>query len=254
VVVWVGNASGAATNQVSGAGGAGPIFFDVMKRAMRDLGARAPVVDGALLEETEVCALSGEKPGGACPDRVERRFARGMSPMVTCSMHRHAKARSAPAGEPSFACGGAGTIVVLPDVYARFLGERPLGAPGLDAHGTPWFLRSKVPGCAAASGEASVAASTELGPRVVLVKPHGGAIFHADEAPASADVVEVIASTEGMPDSTALEVLIDGEVRASLAPPYRGLVPITRGDHAVEVRPRDARVMGRVARAEISVR
>ena len=256
VVVWVGNATGAATNQVSGAGGAGPIFFDVMKRAMRDLGARAPVVEGALLEEAEVCALSGEKPGQACPDRVERRFARGMSPVVTCSMHRHARVRSAPSGEPPVACSAgadAGTIVVLPDVYARFLGERTLGAPGLDAHGTRWFLRSRVPGCTAA-GEASVAASTELGPRVVLVKPHAGAIFHADEAPASADVVEVIASTEGMPEGAPLEVLIDGEVRASLAPPYRGLVPITRGDHAVEVRPRDARVLGRVARAEISVR
>jgi hypothetical protein len=57
-----------------------------------------------------------------------------------------------------------------------------------------------------------------------------------------------------MPDATALEVLVDGQVRASLAPPYKGLVAITRGEHYVEVRPRDAKVMGRVARAEISVR
>ena len=93
-----------------------------------------------------------------------------------------------------------------------------------------------------------------MGPHVVLVKPRGGSVFHADEAPASADVVEVIAATEGMPEATALDVLVDGELRASLAPPYRGLVPITRGDHAVEVRPRDVSVVGRVARAEISVR
>jgi penicillin-binding protein 1C len=258
VVVWVGNASGAATNKMTGAVAAGPVFFDVMKRAMRDVGSRGMLVDASLVEETEVCALSGERPGDACPDRVQRRFARGMSPMDTCVMHRHARARNAPPGEPPIACSAEihdGTIVVLPDVYARFLGERPLGAPGVDAHGTRWFLGSSVPGCALprpATGARAMLA--EVGPRVVLVKPHGGAVFHADEAPASADVVEVIAATEGMPAATALDVLVDGELRASLAPPYRALVPITRGDHAVEVRPRDAKVMGRVARAEISVR
>ena len=173
--------------------------------------------------------------------------------MDTCRMHRHASARVAAAGEPPVACTAetrAATIVVLPDVFGRFLGERALGAPGLDAHGTPWFLASRVPGCGAGAG----AAFGEVGPRVLLVKPRGGAVFHADEAPVSADVVEVIAATEGMPDGTALDVLVDGEVRASMALPYRALVPITRGEHAVEVRPRDAKVTGRVARAEISVR
>ena len=258
VVVWVGNASGVATNKVTGALGAGPVFFDVMKRAMRDVGARNALIDAALVEEAEVCALSGERPGDACPDRVQRRFARGKSPAAPCSMHRHARARAAPSGEPPFTCtaeSGDRTIVVLPDVYARFLGERPPGAPGVDAHGTGWFLGSRVPGCAAAiAGAGAGAMLAEVGPRVVLVKPRRGAVFHADEAPVSADVVEVIATTEGMPDATALDVLVDGELRASLAPPYRALVPITRGDHALEVRPRDARVMGRVARAEISVR
>ncbi|HSO34118.1 MAG TPA: penicillin-binding protein 1C [Labilithrix sp.] len=263
VVVWVGNASGVATNQVTGASGAGPLFFDVMKRAMRDVPARAPLFDAALVEEAEVCALSGERPGDACPDRVVRRFARAMSPLVTCTMHRHARPRAAPNGEPPFVCSSEASgpsIVVLPDVYTRFLGERPLGAPGLDAHGTRWFLGARVPGCAAAAGTRQTATPPggatfeESGPRVVLVKPHRGAVLHADESPASADVVEVVAVTEGLPEATALEVLIDGEVRASLAPPYRGLVPITRGEHALEVRPRDARVAGRVARADISVR
>jgi penicillin-binding protein 1C len=253
VVVWVGNASGAPTNRVTGASGAGPIFFDVMRRAMRDVGSRAALADAALTEESAVCALSGERPGDACPDRVERRFARGHVPDGTCKMHRHARARLAAPGDVPFACAATGdkTIVVLPEAYGRFLGERAPGAPGMDAHGLGWFLESKVPGC---ESESASPAAGPGGPRVVLVRPHPGAVFHADEAPVGADVFEVVAATEGMPDATALEVLVDGQVRASLAPPYKGLVAITRGEHYVEVRPRDAKVMGRVARAEISVR
>jgi penicillin-binding protein 1C len=254
VVVWVGNASGTATDRVTGSAGAGPIFFDVMKRAMQDVPSRGPLADPASTEESEVCALSGDRPGDACPDRVQRRFARGRGPAGTCMMHRHADA------QPALACaaGGTRTIVVLPDTYARFLGERPAGAPGLDAHGFGWFLASKVPGCADGAGAGTFASAAGLesgpGPRVVLVRPHSGAVFHADEAPASADVFEVVATTEGMPDATPLEVLVDGEVRASLAPPYKGKVPITRGEHSIEVRPRDAKTQARVAKAEILVR
>jgi penicillin-binding protein 1C len=234
VVVWVGNASGAPTDKVTGASGAGPIFFDVMKRAMRDVGSRGALADPALTEEAEVCALSGERPSESCPDRVTRRFARGRAPGTPCNMHRHV---------------GARTVVALPDVYARFLGERAEGAPGMDPHGMGWFLCSKLPGCEAAERRAEVGE-----PRVVLVRPRSGAVFHADEAPVSADAFEVVAATEGIPAGAPLEVLVDGEVKASLAPPYKGLVPITRGDHFVEVRPRDVKVPGRVARAEISVR
>jgi penicillin-binding protein 1C len=251
----VGNANGAVTNHVTGASGAGPIFFDVMKRAMESVGSRGAVVDASTLEEAEVCPLSGERPGSACADHVTRRFARGMSPTVTCTMHRHATPRAAPAGAAPFACSEVPqgpVIVVLPDTFTRFLGERAPGAPGLDAHGTQWFLASSVPGCALAAPTTSFL--QETGPRVVLVQPHSGATFHADEAPPSADVVEVVATTEGLPSATALEVLVDGKVTLSLAPPYKGLVPITRGEHSVEVRPRDARLIGRVARAEISVR
>ncbi|MDB4947196.1 MAG: Multimodular transpeptidase-transglycosylase [Labilithrix sp.] len=255
VVVWVGNASGAPTSKLTGATGAGPVFFDVMKRAMRDVPSRAPLFDAALTEEAEVCALSGDAPGPDCADHVTRRFAKGHAPASTCRLHRRASPRVAPTGEPPLACNDHGErrIVVLPEPYARFLGERPLGAPGLDPHGLGWFLASQVPGCTTYEGGA--AATTELGPRVVLVKPRGGAVFHADEAPAGADAVEVVAATEGLPARTPLDVLVDGQLRASLLPPYRALVPITRGDHALEVRPprRQAARSGRPGRDQRSL-
>jgi len=279
VVVWVGNASGASTDRLTGASGAGPVFFDVMKRAMRDVGTRKALVARDLLEEAEVCPLSGEAPGEACPDRVTRRFARGRSPTHACSMHRHAGPRARTrdftgrsedrkdlrdaaatgTGDPQIACVSRQsplrdrTIVVLPDVYARFLGERAPGAPGLDAHGMGWFLASRTPGCSEGVDLAADAREARDA-RVVLVKPRPGAVLHVDAVPSSADAFEVVASTEGLPADIRLDVLVDGELRTSLTPPYRAMVPVAIGEHAVEVRPSDPRVRGRLARAGILVR
>ena len=255
VVVWVGNPSGAPTNRLTGASGAGPVFFDVMKRAMRDVVPRGALFDPDRLEVAEVCPLSGELPSRWCPDRVERRFARGRAPGAPCAMHRHDDRANR-------------TFVALPPAYARFLAQRAEGAPGLDAHGLPWRLdlaATAAPPTAAAThaadkaDKADTADTAQAGvgvgePRVVLVKPRSGAVFHADEAPASADAVEVEAEAANLPRSAVLEVLVDGVARATLSAPYRALVPITRGDHLVEVRPRDAFVRGRVARAEVTVR
>ncbi|MBX3187695.1 MAG: penicillin-binding protein 1C [Labilithrix sp.] len=245
VVVWVGNPSGAPTSKLTGAAGAGPIFFDVMKRAMRDVGSRAALADVALTEETEVCALSGHLPGDACPDRVSRKFARGRLPGNVCNLHRHARDGRC-VGEER-----APVAVVLPAAFDRFLAERAPGAPGLDPHGLPWLAASRMTACAAEGAEAK---TTSGEPRVVLVKPRPGAIFHADDVRSDSDVLEVVATTEGLPDGSTLEILVDGDARASLRPPYKGIVAIARGEHTIEVRPKEAAVMGRVARADIIVR
>jgi penicillin-binding protein 1C len=240
VVVWVGNPSGAPTNRLTGASGAGPVFFDVMKRAMRDVVPRGALFDRDATEVVEVCPLSGDLPTKLCPDRVERRFARGKGPSATCAMHRHD-------GEKNR------TVVALPAPYARFLAERAPGAPGMDAHGLPWILDTSPSASSAVAGDATTNGAGAGEPRVVLVKPRAGAVFRADEAPASADAFEVVAEAENLPRAVTLEVLVDGEPRAALPPPYRALVPITRGDHLVEVRPRDPSIRGRVARAEFTV-
>ncbi len=252
VVVWVGNASGAPTLRLTGAAGAGPLFFDVMRRAMRDVASRAPLFDASLLEEAEVCPLSGERAGLACPDRVRRNFARGKVPVATCSVHRHARVHPAREGEPRVMCDPSGplTIVVLPEVYARFLGGRPTGAPGADPHGYPWFLSSRVAGCEA---------SPESMPRVVLVSPRSGSVFQADEREGEpgrpgSDVVHVVAELHGLPDRTPLDVLVDGAVVSRLAGAHEALVPIGRGDHDIEVRPSDGRVSALLGRAQIRVR
>src|SRR6185503_17177459 len=84
VAVWVGNADGSATRGVTGAGGAGPLFADVMRRAMLDVSSRAPLFHRDLLEPVEVCALSGLRPGAQCPDRVMQRFVPDHAPTTGC--------------------------------------------------------------------------------------------------------------------------------------------------------------------------
>jgi penicillin-binding protein 1C len=179
VVVWAGNADGSPTQKLTGAAGAGPLFFDVMKRAMADVAARAPLWDPALLEEAEVCPLSGHRPGPACPDHVKRMFPRGHAPAQRCTVHQFvstATASAAPSAGPSAAASagarpgtGAGSgasaspsapaslrcdprgrerAVLLPDVFGPWLAARPAGAPGADARGLPWYLASSVSGCA----------------------------------------------------------------------------------------------------------
>lgn len=278
VVVWSGNARGAPTAKLTGGSGAGPVFTDVMRRAMRDVAGPAPLFDAALLEEAEVCPLSGEAPTATCPDRVTRRFALGRTPRSACGMHRHARStptvasstaerarpRDVDGGLPPPASCTSGatrwdrTIVALPDSYARFLADLPRGAPGRDGRGLGWYLASSIPACAEGAVDEAIAT---VEPRVVLVNPRPGAVFRTDDTPASAgrgaassDAFELRASTEGMARDVTLEVLVDGEARATLVPPYRAFVPIGPGDHAVEVRPRDPKVRGRVARAEIHVR
>ncbi len=245
VVVWTGNADGAPTNHLSGGTGAGPLFTDVMARAMRDVASRAPLVDASLLEEADVCPLSGLRRGPACVDHVHRRFAKGHAPDVACGLHVHATRRAPPAGEPPFSCDASGgeSIVVLPSPFDAWLATLPSGAPGADPRGLPWFAASKVSGCGSAIAGP---------PRIVVLAPLDGAALEAGDH--TNDAVDVRAQTFGLPATTKLEVVVDGRVVSALDAPYRGRVPVTRGDHLVEVRPADGRVAARLGRASIRVR
>jgi len=248
VVVWTGNADGSATLRLTGGVAAGPLFTDVMKRAMRDVKERAPLYDASLLEEVEVCPLSGQRPGPACTDHVHRLFPRGHAPDQMCTVHALASSRTAPADEPAFHCDPAGVrrIVLLPSSFTRWLGERPLGALGADARGTPWFLAGSVPDCAPAGAE---------DPRIVVLAPRDGSVVPADRAQGfTHDALDVAVETRGLPPHEPLEVVIDGRLAMPLPAPYRARVPIARGDHLVEVRPADGHRAALLGRASVSVR
>ena len=252
VVVWVGNADGHATHKLTGAVGAGPIFFDAMSRAMRDVTSREPLVASGLLDEVEVCPLSGLRASHVCPGRVRRRFPHGHTPDHTCAVHQLAAPRAvASPAEAPFRCdaGGTRSVVVLPNTYRGWLAARPIGAPGADVHGLPWLLASQVPGCVATD----TAGDDE--PRIVVLAPRDGSVIVADATSASArDAVDVAVETRGLPAAEPLEVVVDGRLATRLETPYRGRIEIGPGDHTVLVRPADGRRAALLGRAQISVR
>jgi penicillin-binding protein 1C len=235
VVVWAGNASGAATQGLTGAVGAGPLFFDVMKRAMRDVPARAALYDASLLEQVEVCPLSGRRAGPACSTHVSRRVPKGQAREGTCSLHRFATGARCDAH-------GKERVVVLPEVYGHFLDMHPPGAPGMDPFGVPWHLASRMEGCD----------GTPDDPRIVVLAPRDGTVVPFD--PNARDVVDLDVETHGLPPSEPLEVVVDGRVALRLDAPYRARIPVSRGDHAFEVRPADARRPAMLGRVSVSVR
>lgn len=233
VAVWIGNADGRAMHELTGAGGAGPLFADVMRRAMRDVPTRAPLYDPERLAAVEVCALSGQRPGPACEHTVTRRLPASHVPDEPCSLHVHARRASATGpgderalGAPPFTCDPAGDVVVavLPAAYTSWLDERPLGAPGLDPHGTPWLAAERVAGCAP-PGRRAVLAITE---------PSEGAVIWSG---LEDDAVELRAELQGSTvDAGPVELVVDGEVVARSEWPYEALVELPRGDHEVHAR------------------
>ncbi|MCX4244786.1 penicillin-binding protein 1C [Paraliomyxa miuraensis] len=233
VAVWLGNADNGPMHEVTGAGGAGPLFADVMRRAMRDVPTRAPLFDPGLLEPVEVCALSGHRPGPACEHTVTRRLARGNVPDEPCPFHVHARTQAVRTASASpFVCDPEGPeiVAVFPEPYTSWLDERTAGAPGHDPWGTPWLASERVPGCAS-EGER---------PGLAMVEPADGAVLWAGH---ESDAVELRAELQGTgrdPQELApqIELIVDGEVVATTKWPYRALVRLAPGDHEVHARVR----------------
>jgi penicillin-binding protein 1C len=235
VAVWIGNADAGPMHEVTGAGGAGPLFADVMRRAMRDVPTRAPLFDATLLEPVEVCALSGHVPGPACPHTVTRRSPASSEPDdEPCSLHVHARfAQNTPthaqglATRP-FTCDPEGdtVIAVLPAEYTAWLDERPVGAPGLDPYGTPWLAAERVPGCMPQGQR----------PTLVITEPTDGTVIWTgredDGVPLRAEI------RGGTREATTfhVEFVVDGEPVAHTGSPYDMLVDLPRGDHVVRAR------------------
>ncbi|EYF08343.1 penicillin-binding protein 1C [Chondromyces apiculatus] len=251
VAVWLGNPDGSPTRALTGASGAGPLFADVMKRAMADVSTRAPLWEASLLQEATVCPLSGALPGPDCPDRATRRFAHDHLPHETCSFH--VRAQATPAG-PRVSPTGVQVIVALPETYAGWLSSRPRGAPGQDPMGLPWYARGEV------GGAAAVAAATHTAvPELRLDSPAPGTVFvRSQRSDADAQVVHLAASLAGEASAgsrvSEVEFVVDGVVAARSRPPFRAALPATPGDHLVLVRPTNPTLPVQSALTRFSVR
>jgi penicillin-binding protein 1C len=247
-VVWVGNADGSPTRELLGSSGAGPLFADIMRRAMRDVPSRAPLWDEGVLVAAEVCPLSGKLPGPACTDHVARRFARGREPGDSCDVHVKASRRpDASPGEPPFRCdpSGAHSIAVFPDVFSEWLASLPLGAEGRDSAGILYFSRSRVPGCSEATGGV---------PELRVDRPEPGSVFSLSPFDREEHQMIELSASLSAGGGFPVEFVVDGEVVARSAYPYRARIPARPGDHEVVARPADPSLSIRIKSSRFSVR
>ena len=90
--VWVGNFDGRANPAFVGREAAAPLFFGMADAlAAREPGLASPWAVPAPelnVRRVDVCALSGQLPGPACPHRVPTWFIPGVSPIRPCELHR----------------------------------------------------------------------------------------------------------------------------------------------------------------------
>jgi penicillin-binding protein 1C len=235
VAVWVGNPDGRPTAELTGGAGAGPVFADVMRRAMTGV-PRAPLYDASLLTTATVCPLSGRPATSACPEAVTRRIPASQGPAEACPFHRHAQVHGT-----DYQCGDTGpSVVLLPKVYDGWLATQSHGAPGRDAHGLPWLAASSVTGC------------TRAAMAILRVDaPATGAILTNQRGNAS---VELAATLEGARADIEVEFVLDGVVVARSGRPYRAFIPAKLGDHLLEVRPADPSASIALGRSHFSVR
>jgi 1A family penicillin-binding protein len=80
VGVWVGNADNTKMKNVSGVDGAGPIWHNVMERALQGVPVR-DFIRPPTIVEMEICADSGTLPSPLCPQRAKEIFARDQMPL-----------------------------------------------------------------------------------------------------------------------------------------------------------------------------
>ncbi|MEW6435222.1 MAG: penicillin-binding protein 1C [Myxococcota bacterium] len=229
VAVWAGNFDGTPMVHVSGITGAGPVFKRVMTRAMEGL-APAPLVDRRGLASARVCPLSGELAGPSCPGAMEELFIDGTQPTHDCAMHGHlADGLSEELEKRCLQLAAAeGRLVDLGlDFYDWARNE------GVSRE--PWLAAMCL-----GEGHASDAGK----PVQILHPAKGDEFLLLADLPLADQAIPV--RVRATPTLGALTLVVDGAADTTLTPPFTGRIPATRGQHTLEVRDAQGRVLDAV--------
>lgn len=211
VAVWVGNFDGTPLRDASGITAAGPAFHELMLAAMRGR-TPAPLFDASSLSEVEVCTLSGELPGKACPHRRSEHFVRGREPHQSCDIHvlGHVDAQGR---ETAARCSAT----------TRTLERYPLEfREWAQQAGRPLAGGNVSPSCPPEAG-------AESAPRVTF--PRDGQSFAIDpDGPQRQEIVLSAAAS-----ARSVRFIIDGQRGAELAAPFRQPWRLAPGKHEIQV-------------------
>lgn len=210
VGVWVGNFDGSPLRNASGITAAGPAFHDLMLAAMRGRTPR-PLLDASQLEDVEVCALSGMRPGAACPHVRRERSARGRAPAETCDMHVRVPV-DAEGREVASRCSSA----------TRVLERYPLELRG-------WAEAAGRPLLGARTSATCPPAAEVDAPRVTF--PRQDQTFALDpDGPQRQEIALGAAS-----NARAVRFIVDGRAGPWVAAPFHWPWALTPGSHQVVV-------------------
>jgi penicillin-binding protein 1C len=137
IAVWLGDPRGGSVNGLVASETAAPIALALAEELSRSYGWERPgdgILD-AILEEREVCAVTGRLPGPHCPkDRV--RAPRGGPPGPRCTLHREVECDVASGLEVCRACRHSReTRRVLVEAWSADVAEWLAQNPG--SRGTP---------------------------------------------------------------------------------------------------------------------
>lgn len=236
VAVWVGNFDGSPMEGVSGVSGAGPLFHDAMLAAARGLGrgqdhaAFARPAGQIEIEEIEICALSGERPGPGCGHRRRELFTiggeRSSAPTALCSMHERVavdKRNGLRAGS------GCARADVEERTFERFDARLAAWARTAGRDLAPERRSPLCPGSEVTEGEP---ASARTGGKLRLAYPPDGAVFSLDAGAASRQSIRLRADVP--PRSREVRFVIDGLPRAARAP-FALDWPLAPGHHRIRV-------------------
>jgi penicillin-binding protein 1C len=209
--VWVGNFDGTPLRDASGITAAGPAFHELMLAAMRGR-TPAPLYEPGHLSAVEVCTLSGQLPGHACPHRRLEHFARGHEPRETCDMHVLANV-DGQGRETAARCATATrTLERYPLEFREWaqLAGRPLAGANVS--------ESCPPEAAAADA-----------PHVTF--PRDAQTFAIDpDGPSRQEIVLSAAAR-----ARSVRFIVDGHPTAELPAPFRQPWRLTPGTHTLQV-------------------
>lgn len=234
VGVWVGNFDRQPLRGSSGVTGAGPIFHHVMLAAVERARGAVPIGDTTPIaapptdvRRVDICQLSGQVAGEACPVRRQEWLPAEHSGTHACDWH-HAS--------------DEGLVTIYPDEYRTW------------ARDTGRLATAHTRLTSTAAGDAT--APARITPRGTVTKnvgaltierPLGGALFLIDPT-LRPEFQAVSLSARG--GSGRLEWFVDGELVGTETDQSRVRWPLTRGRHRVRVRDE----AGRTAETTIEVR
>ncbi|GAB4458739.1 MAG: hypothetical protein Kow00120_27180 [Anaerolineae bacterium] len=218
--VWVGNADNTAMVDVTGVSGAGPIWHDFMRLALRGQPALAFARPEGLTQ-AEVCALSGLLPTDDCALRVVDWFIEGTVPTAYDNLYRRftidvetgqlANASTPPARRAER------VYLVLPPEARDWARRAGIAEPPSDA-------------------PPAASAGTATGAALRLTAPDPYAIFRlSPRTPAETQRIRLAAIAP--PEAARLTFLLDGAPLVTLdGPPWEMWWALTPGAHELTVR------------------